>query len=424
MARRSDDLPRHLAATVREGLGAFRVVVLTGARQAGKSTLARRLCRAQRGTYRTLDDPEMLAAARSDPRGILAGAPPVTIDEVQRGGDPLIRAIKSQVDARPRPGAFLLTGSTRFLTVPSLSESLAGRAEILELWPFSQGELRRVRDGLAERLLGPADQVRALKPAALDRAAAAELVCRGGYPEAQRLAPRLRGRWFASYVKTVTERDVLEVSKLRRTHDLARLLQLLAGRTAQEVNLQAISPVLGMPRSTLVDYVAALRTLHLWYEIPAWSRNVSSKVVRHPKGHLTDVGLCAWLLGTGPEALADPACPWMGPLLESLVAGELARQRTWSTVDHQLHHYRDRAGPEVDLVLEARDGRLAGVEVKSSLSVSQADFAALRLLRDRTGAVFRHGVVLYLGREVLAFGERLTALPLAALWARTSSHSA
>ena len=419
MARRPDDLPRHLAATVLEGLTAFRVVVLTGARQAGKSSLARRVCRGRRGTYRTLDDPDVLAAAHADPRGILVGSPPVVLDEVQRGGDALVRAIKARVDAHPRPGSFLLTGSTRFLTVPQLSESLAGRAEILELWPFSQGELARSRDAFAERLLGPPEALRRLAPPALDRGEMARLLCRGGFPEVQGLGAGLRSRWFASYVKTVSERDVLEVARLRRAQELPRLLRFLAGRTAQEVNLQAIASALKMPRTTLVDYVAALRTLHLWYEIPAWSRNVSSKAARHAKGYLTDVGLGAWLSGVDEDALAEPTCPTMGPLLETFVAGELARQRTWSSVDHELHHYRDRNGPEVDLVLEARDGRIGAVEVKSSSSVSQDDFSTLRLLRDRTGAAFRHGVVLHLGGETLAFGDRLTALPMAALWART-----
>jgi predicted AAA+ superfamily ATPase len=418
MPPRSDEIPRHLRGTLNEGLSAFRVVVLTGARQAGKSTLAQAACRMRRGTYLTLDDPARLAAALSDPVGLLRGSPPVTIDEVQRGGDALVRAIKAHVDARPRPGSFLLTGSTRFLTVPSLSESLAGRAEILELWPFSQGELRRCRDAFAERLFGPVETLRAGGCEELSRGQAAEILCRGGFPEVQRLGAALRSRWFASYVKTVTERDVLAVSRLRQVAELPRLLRLLAARTAQEVNLQEVSRELGLARTTLLGYIAALTTLHLWYEIPAWSRNVTSKVVKHPKGHMIDVGLAAWLLGAGADALAEGRSPSLGPLLETLVAGELARQRTWSAVEHGLFHYRDRSGPEVDLVLESRDGRIAGVEVKAADSVSARDFAGLDLLRQRMGTAYAHGVVLHLGRDVLSFGDRQTALPLSALWAR------
>lgn len=419
MARRPDDLPRTLRATALEGLAAFRVVVLTGARQAGKSTLARAVCRTRHGTYLSLDDPQRLAAARSDPVGFLRGSPPVTVDEVQRAGDTLVRAIKADVDERPRPGAFLLTGSTRFLTVPSLAESLAGRAEVLELWPFSQGELLRRRDAFAERLFGGVERVRSIRAAPLSRRDAADRICRGGFPEATRLPAALRSRWFAAYVKTVTERDVLEVSRLRQLAELPRLLRLLAARTAQEVNLEAVSRELGMPRTTLLAYVAALATLHLWYEVPAWSRNLTSKVTKHPKGHLTDAGLAAWLLGAGPSALEDATSPALGPLLETFVVGELARQRTWSAVDHSIFHYRDRNGPEVDVVLEGRDGRVAGVEVKAAESALERDFAGLTLLRDRLGDAFAHGVVLHLGRDVASFGDRLTALPLASLWART-----
>jgi predicted AAA+ superfamily ATPase len=195
----------------------------------------------------------------------------------------------------------------------------------------------------------------------------------------------------------VTERDVLAVSRLRQVAELPRLLRLLAARTAQEVNLQEVSRELGLARTTLLGYIAALTTLHLWYEIPAWSRNVTSKVVKHPKGHMIDVGLAAWLLGAGADALAEGRSPSLGPLLETLVAGELARQRTWSAVEHGLFHYRDRSGPEVDLVLESRDGRIAGVEVKAADSVSARDFAGL---------------------DLLPFGDRQTALPLSALWAR------
>lgn len=418
MSRNPGDVPRHLRGTLLEGLRAFRVVVLTGARQAGKSTLARAACRLRHGTYLTLDDPATLAAVRRDPAGSLAGSAPVTIDEIQRGGDALVRAIKAQVDERPRAGSFLLTGSTRFLTVPSLAESLAGRAEILELWPFSQGEMRRSRDAFAERLFGPVAGVRSLGAPPLARPEVAELLVRGGFPEVQRHSAAMRSRWFASYVKTVTERDVLEVTRLRQVDELPRLLRLLAARTAQETNLQEISRELGLPRTTLLGYVAALRTLHLWYELPAWSRNLTSKVVKHPKGQLSDVGLAAWLLGTGASALTDLRSPSMGPLLETFVAGELARQRTWSRVDHGLYHYRDRAGPEVDIVLETRDGRVAGVEVKAAVSVSERDFAGLDLLRDRVGDAWAHGVVLHLGSRALSFGDRQTALPLSALWAR------
>lgn len=417
MARDLGHVRRNLRGVVEEALDAFRGVVLTGARQVGKSTLARDVCTRRRGTYVSLDDETALEAARRDPVGFIDRPPPVAIDEVQRGGDALLRAIKARVDIRRRRGSFLLTGSTRFLSLPRLSESLAGRIEILDLWPFSQGELRRCRDGLADRLFGPAPALRGIRPPRATRELVAGWLCRGGFPEVQSLRPALRRRWFASYVRTVTQRDVLEVSRLRQVHELPRLLRLLAARTAQEVNVQHVSTDLGMPRTTLLGYLAAVEMAYLWHRLPAWSRNLTAKVVRHPKGFIPDTGLATYLLGVDPTALLLPQSHLLGPLLETFVVGEMARQRGWARIDHDLFHFRDRSGVEVDLVLEARDGRVAAVETKAAATVSARDFAGIDLLHDRLGDAFSHGVVLYLGDAIQSFGDRRTALPLGALWA-------
>jgi predicted AAA+ superfamily ATPase len=408
---------RNLRPVVEEALDSFRGVVLTGARQAGKSTLARDVCARRRGTYVSLDDETALEAALRDPVGFVDRPPPVAIDEVQRGGDALLRAIKARMDARRGRGAFLLTGSTRFLSLPRLSESLAGRIEVLDLWPFSQGELDRRRDGFADRLFGPAEAVRGMRVVPASREAVAERICRGGFPEVQRLRPAVRRRWFAAYVRTVTQRDVLEASRLRQIEELPRLLRLLAARTAQEMNVQHLSSDLGMPRTTLLGYLAAVEVAYLWHRLPAWSRNLTAKVVRHPKGFITDTGLASYLLGAEPGSLLQPQGQILGPLLENFVLGEMARQRGWTHVDHDLFHFRDRSGPEVDLVLEARDGRVAAIETKAAATVSGRDFAGIDLLHDRLGDAFAHGVVLHLGDAVQPFGDRRTALPVAALWA-------
>ena len=403
---------------VEEALDAFRGVVLTGARQVGKSTLAREVCARRGGTYVDLDDETALEAALVDPAAFLDRRPPVAIDEVQRGGDALLRAIKARLDRARRPGAFLLTGSTRFLTLPALSESLAGRVEVLELWPFSQGEIEGGRDGLADRLFGPPGVSPGDRATGTTRKSIVERICRGGFPEVQNLRPPLRRRWFASYVRTVTQRDVLDVSRLRQIEELPRLLRLLATRTAQEVNAQHLSNDLGMPRTTLLGYMAAVEVVYLWNRLPAWSRNLTAKVIRHPKGYLPDTGLAAYLLGAEPETLLRPGNPLLGPLLETLVVGELVRQRGWARADHDLFHFRDRSGPEVDVILETRDGRVAAVEVKAGETVTARDFAGINLLADRLGDAFAHGVVLHLGESAHPFGDRRTALPLGALWSR------
>ena len=411
------DLPRNAMSTIEASLRTFRVVVLTGARQAGKSTLVRKVARGRGGTILDLDDPTTLDAVTRDPLSVIGSArPPVVIDEFQRGGDALLRCVKSIVDRTPRPGRFLLTGSTRFLTVPTLSESLAGRADLVDLWPLSQGELRRTREGWIDRLFASVDAVRSIAVRPEGRIDVLTAVCRGGYPEIRAADAVQRRRWFDAYVRTVTERDVREISGVRRASDLVRLLRMLAARTAQEMNASDIGRDLKVARSTLDEHLALLETVHLWHRLPAWSTNLTAKVVRHPKAYLVDSGLAARLVGATPAALASAMHPALGPLVETFVVGEVARQQTWAETSCRLHHFRDRGGPEVDLVLEADDGRIAAIEVKASATVGSSDFKGLELLRDRLKDRFLHGVVLYLGEKILSFGDRLTAVPVPALW--------
>lgn len=393
-----------------------RVVALLGARQTGKTTLGREVARSRGGTYATLDDEGTREAVARDPIGFLDAPTPLVIDEFQRAGDSLLRAVKRRVDDVATPGQFLLTGSTRYTTMPNLSESLAGRVEIVDLWPLSQGEINGTSDRLLDRLFGSTESLRRLRPDVLSRAQAFERVTAGGYPSAYRRPERTRRRWYDAYLRTLTQRDVREFSRAQELDALPRLLRLLAARTAQEFNAADVARDLDMARTTLPTYLALLETIYLVYRLPAWSMNLTKKAVKHPKLHFVDAGLAAHLLGVGAEALASPTSNAAGPVLETFVAGELARQLTWAETSADLLHFRDRDGAEVDFVVEARDGRIAGVEVKCSSTVTARDFRGLDLLHDRLGDRFTNGVVLHLGDRALPFGDRRTALPLAALW--------
>lgn len=418
--RSSRMIRRHLETTLGEALETARVIVVNGPRQAGKTTLLRRLHRRRGGAFVSLDDEATLSAAREDPKGFVAAFPrPLFVDEVQRGGDALVRAIKVAVDRDRRRGAFVLAGSTSFLTVPVLSESLAGRARIIDLWPFSQGELRRVRETFLDCLFAGPDALPTPQARGPSRDDYLRRVCTGGFPEAVSLAsPRDRRAWFTSYVRTVTQRDIRDLSRLRRAADLPRLVRLLAARTAGELNVASLAQASGLSSDLAHDYLALLETVYLHHTVPAWSRSLSAKVKRRPKVYLVDTGLGAALTGMEPARLAEPTCPMTGPLVETFVVGEILKMRSWCDTDVALHHYRDRDGPEVDLVLEALDGRVAAIEVKAGLTVREDDFRWLRFLRERLGTSFVQGVVLYAGADRLAFGDRLSALPIAALWAR------
>ncbi|MCK6480648.1 MAG: ATP-binding protein [Planctomycetes bacterium] len=409
-------LPRRAEARVTEALADTRIVLINGPRQSGKTTLAREVLRGRSGRYLTLDDPATLRTVLEDPREIVRGPGLTVIDEFQRGGDALVRCLKIEVDEDPRPGRFLLTGSSRFLVVPSLSESLAGRVEIVDLWPLSQGEILGRKETFLDRLMDGPARLRSLRPESGTRAALFDRVCRGGLPEAVLRAPRRRKALFASYARTLLSRDARDILRVREARDLRRLLHLLAARTAQVVNQSALSADLGVPRTTVSTHLSLLGMIYVHFELPAWSRNLSSKAVRSPKLHLTDTGLAAHLLGLGAEAAGRPGSRVAGPLLETFAVSEILRQASWSEDPPEAGHFRDAAGREIDLVLESAQGRIAAVEVKATSSPGERDFRSLEWLRDRTGADFIQGVLLCTAREPMPAGDRLTLLPVSSLW--------
>lgn len=409
---------RHLLSAVDELLDDFRVVVVNGPRQAGKTTLLRQLHAARGGSFRTLDREDVLRAALDDPLGFVTDAPrPIFIDEVQRGGDALVRAIKIKVDEEPVPGSFVLSGSSRFLAVPTLSESLAGRALLTELWPLSMAERAGTPPSFVDRLFADTAALRRLPDSPFSRADYLRLICIGGFPELLRArSARARANWLRSYVTTVTQRDIGDLSRIRFADELPRMLRVLAARTGQVAHAAEIARVLGMDRETVRSYLPLLEMVYLIHWLPAWSNNLTARAVRSPKVHLIDTGLAAQLMQRGPKSLAEPGVPEAGALFETFVVNEMLKQIAVSDAEVHAFHYRDRDGAEVDCVLEAADGRVAAVEMKLALSVNEADLRHLRMLRDRVGARFMAGVLVYSGSQALSFGDRLMALPASAMW--------
>lgn len=413
-------LPRRATDVALESLGAFRAVVLHGARQVGKSTLAALLAERLGASMVSLDNAETLALATDDAQLFLddLGVPAV-IDEIQRAGDPLVLAVKQRVDGSRTPGRYVLTGSSNFLTVPTLSETLAGRIDLITLWPLSVGERTGGDDDFIDRALAAPSKLSAHRGPVLSRPDYLELVCRGGYPEPQHLSPRTRSRWFLDYLETVLRREVVAATDLRRFDALADLARLLLSTTASELVVARLASSLGLDRGTVERYEPWIETTFLVHRLPAWSRKAASKVVRRPKIHATDTGLAAAVLGKEPAALARITDPSTGPLVESFVINELCKQLTWSAATARLHHLRERDGLEIDAVIEATDGRVIAVEVKSSTTARPRDAAAMSTLRDRLDRIgddFVVGVVFHTGTIRRALGDRLVALPIADLW--------
>jgi uncharacterized protein len=405
---------RNISSSLTAALADTPVVLLNGARQTGKSTLVRMLATKEHpAQYLTLDDTGVLSAAKADPAGFLAGlSGPIILDEVQRAPE-LFPAIKIQVDENRQPGRFLLTGSANVLLLPRLVETLAGRMEIVTLWPLSQGEIGGRKEGFIDAVFS--EELPSFSAAGVPRSDLIEAMLKGGFPEVlQRPAAERRDAWFGSYITALLQRDVRDLSHIEGLTEMPRLLSLLALRSASLLNFSELSRGMALPQSTLKRYVTLLETTFLVQFLPAWSSNLGKRSVKSPKIILTDTGLMGHLTGlTSGRLLREPQ--WLGPLMENFVVMELRKQITWSQIRTKMFHFRTLSGREVDLVLEDHQGRLVGIEVKASETVTAKDVQSLRWLADAVGKRFHRGLVLYAGTGVVPFGPRLHAIPISCM---------
>lgn len=408
-------LQRHLVQPILTSLKDSPVVFIQGARQTGKSTLARSLAASGHpARYLTLDDAATLSAAESDPTGFIAGLDgPVIIDEVQRVPG-LALAIKAAIDTNRKPGQFLLTGSAKVLVLPKLSESLAGRIEIHTLWPFSQGEIEGHFETFIDSVFRSKFQPG--NPAAEGWPKIVTRLVQGGYPEMlNRAGADRRQAWFGSYISSILQRDVRDISNIRDLADLPRLLALIASRAASLLDYADLARGIGIPQTTLKRYMGLLEATFLVQTLPAWFTNIGKRLVKSPKLLLNDTGLLTHLLGADAARLrADPTLA--GGILENFVAMELFKQCGWSKLQPTLHHFRSHNGEEVDVVLEDRAGRIVGIEVKASASINAGHFKGLKALAEAAGDRFVRGIVLYSGTTAVPFARNLIALPLGELW--------
>ena len=270
---------------------------------------------------------------------------------------------------------------------------------------------------MLDRLFREPDSLRSVSASALSASEYARRICAGGYPEPLEMDDRNRRRWFDAYVNTSVSRDVAEITGARRTREMPRLLRSLAARTANELVVSAVHNDIGLGSiNTTSDYLAYLEMIRLVALLPAWSANLGARVKRRPKVYTSDTGLAASLLGKDPVALARPTDRARGQMFETFAVNELRRQAGWSDLGVDFFHYRDRNGREIDLVCEAPDGRVAAVEVKASATVRPGHAAHIAWLRDRLGDRFTAGAVFYTGSLSLPLGDRISALPLSALW--------
>lgn len=406
-------LPRLIEPELREGLHDSPVVLIHGPRQCGKTTLARNVGDALGYAYLNLDDPTQRAAAEADPVGYVQDLPDrVIIDEIQHAPS-LFSAIKTEVDRNRRSGRFLLTGSANVLQLPKLGDSLAGRMEIIRLFPLAQVEIECRQADFLDRLFATgfsSRQTSRLGPELAER------IVSGGYPSAlSRTTASRRVRWYRNHLDAMVQRDVRDLARIASLDVLPRLLEVAAGQTARLINVSDLASPFQLSRPTIRDYITLLERVFLIDELPAWNSNRLSRLVKTAKLHIGDTGLAAALLGLEGESLYRDRALY-GQMLESFVFHELRRQAGAHSTDIRFHHFRDKDDHEVDLVLERSGQRLAGIEVKAAASVAPADFRGLRKLATETGERFTAGVVLYDGESTIRFDDRMFAIPIRRLW--------
>jgi len=408
-------IARRIRPIVVEALRDARVVLITGARQVGKTTLSVDIAMSDHPMRTlTLDDGPTRKAALEDPAGFLAGLDtPVLIDEIQRAPT-LLLEIKKAVDRDTTPGRFLLTGSANILSSKRVIDALTGRIDRVHMWPLAQTEILGGQLNLVDELLaGRAPQVTG---AAVGHRAFSSVIAAGGYPEARlRPAGSSRERWFASYVDTALERDLREISDARRTDDMGRLLRLVASQSANVLSYRSVGRRLDMHHDTVQSYITLLEQMFLLQRLPAWRPGLGARESSRPKAYICDPGMLAYLLGADIERI-ERDDQVTGRACETLVAAELLKHASWAHTAVRVHHYQ-RAREDIDFVLENGAGEIAAIEVKASASLRSSDWKWLAALRNARSEQFKSGIVIYSGEQTIPLGDRLWAVPYAGLWA-------
>lgn len=406
--------PRFARARIEEALSDTRVVLISGPRQSGKTTLAMDIA-ADKTPFLTLDDATVLEAAINDPVGFVRGLERAVIDEVQRAPD-LLLAIKNVVDDHQSPGRFLLTGSANLMTIPKVADSLAGRMEVIRLFPLSQAEIIDSKSQFIDRAFAGE------KPIANHVIVGAELIERvlsGGYPEAlSRKKWSRKQDWYHGYLDALVQRDVRDVARIEQLGLMPKLLSVLAEHSGQLVNYTGIGAALDLNHVTTQKYVSVFESLYLVHTLRPWFTNRLKRLTKSPKLHFLDAGLLAAMRDVSPDVVRKDKTSF-GAILETFVFSELRKIAAWSEQRCTFSHFRDKDKNEVDIVLENRRGEVVGIEVKSSATVSAGDFSGMRKLADACGDRFVQGMVLYDHDKVVPFGENMFAAPLSCLWGRS-----
>jgi predicted AAA+ superfamily ATPase len=404
--------PRWQMATIKQLMLERRVLLLSGVRQCGKTTLAHQL-ESEQTEYRTLDDGTLREAAENDPQGFVKrNVKTLIVDEVQRV-PPLLSAIKKAVDEDISPGQYLLTGSTNIQSLPTVSESLAGRIAKIRLHPLAQGEIERTAPSFIDSAFNQSFSSRNTN---YDRDAILEIAFRGGFPEPMLLQDRGRKRWHTDYVNAILERDLKEIARIHRKNAMRELLHTLAAWSGKFMDLSAIGSGLSIQRSTIESYINALETLYLVERVYPWTKTDYARVGKQSKLFMVDSGLMTSLLSWKMDQVRLDS-DRSGKLIETFAFNEIMAQIDASDGRYELFHYRDREKREIDFMIEREDDALLGIEIKAGSAVTKKDFAHMRWFQKNLAKKQAFvGIILYTGEHSASFGNNLWAVPFDLLW--------
>ncbi len=407
--------PRFSETLLKEALEESPVILIHGPRQCGKTTLAKHVGTKLNYAYITFDDETQRDAVKVDALGFVKRLPEhVILDEVQHVPE-LFSAIKVAVDENRKPGRFILTGSTNILLLPRLSDSLAGRIEIIRLRPLALAEIAGQYPSIITDLF-----TNNFNPALNQNhyhylgEKLAETITIGGYPVAiARKSQRSRLRWYRDYITTIVQRDVKDLTRIHKLDLLPRLLSMAAGQSARLFNASDLASPFSVSRPTIKEYLTLLEHVFLIEQLTPWHTNQLSRLIKTPKLHMADTGLACSLLGLSVASLMKNR-EVLGRLLETFVYQELRKYADWQEIPIDFYHFRNKDKVEVDIIL-VQGARLAGIEVKASSTVRASDFKGLNKLKNACGDKFSSGIVFYDGERITPFGEKMFAVPISLL---------
>ena len=398
--------------SIKKALKNSRVVILSGARQCGKTTLAK-IVLPQNSIYKTLDDFSQRNFANSDPNGFLKKTQKtMIIDEIQKAPE-LISSIKKIVDDNNNNGQFLITGSSNIQANPAVKESLAGRVEKIRLRAFSQGELNQKK---------PKFLPNAFKSNFIEnktnytRDDLIQLALSGGYPTTFNKNIKEKKIWYLNYINTLIENDLKDIANIKRQSALKDLLKIIASWSSKYMEKNAILSSLAITKQTFDTYISIFESMYLTERLCPYLTSDYQYITKKDKLYICDTGIMASLLNLNIDRVRENS-DTIGKLIETFVFNELSSNIDCFFGEYNFYHYRDKDKREIDFIIENSDDALLGIEVKAGINIDISSFKHLKWFKENIAKNKNFiGIILYTGNDIISYKNNFFAVPISSMW--------